>query len=422
MSLIVRAGKFAKKVLLGGRSSIPNANFMGLSRRIDRVMVGDEKIVGMTFDDGPCALPPSPDRGEGGEGLTDRILGLLAARGARATFDVVGDTSGNYPDRVGSPGQATWGGIAYDHYPLFEQDAMGGAKHRPELIARILAGGHEISSHTNRHILFGRKNFVYGGRVTWRNLDEVLADLRALHGLIEAEHHYEMKLSRPPHYVDRVAGGFTSYDAYDLMGYQYMGASFEGGGWLPLGGGYPAEVEAMSRPLGDALALDEKALCGRIIFEKDGYNMASRSPVADGLGPQLELFEKYGYKVLPVGELMGVGQFADIGRGHPAYAAAERLVYAGRCVAYRDNTVRPNQPITRGEYAMLFAPRPVILARIGNMQRGEPGPFRDMKTSHPYSSAAAWAVESGLLTAPNGLFRPNEPMKLTRAEAAGSAR
>ena len=28
-----------------------------------------------------------------------------------------------------------------------------------------------------------------------------------------------MTMARPPHYVDKIEGGFTSYDAYDQMNY-----------------------------------------------------------------------------------------------------------------------------------------------------------------------------------------------------------
>ena len=37
----------------------------------------------------------------------------------------VGDTSNNYPDHKGKHGSATWGGVAYDHYPDFAKDADG---------------------------------------------------------------------------------------------------------------------------------------------------------------------------------------------------------------------------------------------------------------------------------------------------------
>lgn len=64
---------------------------------------------------------------------------------------------------------------------------------------------------------------------------------------------YTVRLSRPPHYVDKTYDGLSSYDAYAVMGYQYLAAAFDGAGWLPLSS-YEAEVEAMTKPLADALA------------------------------------------------------------------------------------------------------------------------------------------------------------------------
>ena len=105
---------------------------------------------------------------------------------------------------------------------------------------------------------------------------------------MERDYGYHIRLSRPPHYVDGIRGGFTSYDAYALMGYQYMAASFDGAGWLPLDS-YEAEVEATWRPMEKILLEDPDYFRGQIIFQKDGFNMARRAPVADGLDKQLQL-------------------------------------------------------------------------------------------------------------------------------------
>ena len=69
---------------------------------------------------------------------------------------------------------------------------------------------------------------------------------------------YTLTLARPPHYVDKMAGGFTSYDVYERMGYQYMAASFDGAGWLPSTHEDPeaalqAEIDAMVEPMRKAL-------------------------------------------------------------------------------------------------------------------------------------------------------------------------
>lgn len=409
MAIIVRIGKKIKAFI---KKLFPTKHYMGLVRRIERVKT-DKRVVAMTFDDGPCMLPPSPDKGSA-LSLTETILDTMREYGAHGTFDVVGDTSENYPDDVGAEGSAAWGGVKYDHYPQFECDRHGGAAHQEELIHKILSDGHEISNHSYRHILFGKKNVVYGKRRTWNSLPEVLADLRRLDALLEKRDGYDIKLSRPPHYVDNIKGGFTSYDAYALMKYQYMAASFDGAGWLPCADGYEAEIEEMVAPIRNALDEDDDALCGQIIFQKDGYNMASRSPVADGLPQQLKLLSKKGYRVLSVSELMAISPFADLGEGDDCFKEAKWLADKGRCVAFDDNTVRVYKPLTRGEAAMLIAPPSAITERIIELMKNPKAPnvFKDVKMSDPYSTAIRWCTQNGIIQPKGGKFLPNKVLSM----------
>ena len=91
MSLVVKIGKFGKRVL---RRALPApAPCVSYVRRIERVQT-TRRICAMTFDDGPMDLPANPDRFQG-RALTDILLDSLARYGARASFDVVGDTSEN---------------------------------------------------------------------------------------------------------------------------------------------------------------------------------------------------------------------------------------------------------------------------------------------------------------------------------------
>ena len=148
MSLIVKAGKAGKRVL---RKFLPEEKrHVSYTRRIERVKTS-QRVVAMTFDDGPMDLPASPDK-FGGQSLTDVLLDTLKDYGAKGTFDVVGDTGENYPDIAGRAGQADWGGVKYDHYPDINQDERGGAAHNPRLMQRILAEGHQVTNHSYRHI------------------------------------------------------------------------------------------------------------------------------------------------------------------------------------------------------------------------------------------------------------------------------
>ena len=362
MSLIVKIGKkgkaVARKVL-----SPAEVHRVSYTRRIERVRTG-RRILAMTFDDGPMDIPCVPDLFEG-RSLTDVILDTLEEFGARGTFDVIGDTSENYPDEAGAVGSAAWGGIRYDHYPELNRDEKGGAVHNDRLIRRILDGGHQLTNHTYRHILFGRKPFVYGKRVFLGSFDETVADLSRLHDYIKTNYGYTITMARPPHYVDRVEGGLTSYDVFDALGYQYMAASFDGAGWLPVAGGdvkaaFEAEVRAMVEPIRAALEKDPDSLSGQIIFQKDGYNMAKRTPVAVGLRLQLELLRQYGYRVVTVQELLNESPFADTGRDDPDFEIFEKL-QKNHAVVFSDNHLRPDLRMTVGELSMLLCPKETLL-------------------------------------------------------------
>lgn len=407
MSLVTKAIGCVKKLKHRFQDEIAARTPVYLSpvRRIERVAL-DTRVCAMTFDDGPCRLPANPSKT--GKPLTLDLLETLERFDAKGTFDVVGDTSGNYPDKPGNEGSVYWGGVAYDHYPDFEKDADGGAAHCPELIGRILSGGHEITSHTWAHALYGPKPLVYGNRKPLSGLDAVTDDLKKLDDFMRSRFGYEIHLSRPPHYVDNTKDSFSSYDAHARMGYQYLAASFDGAGWLPLAD-YDAEVAAMVTPLAQALEADPDALCGQIIFQKDGYNMARRSPVADGLEQQLALLAQYGYRVVTVSELLAQCPFRDVSPESAHFLSAKALLDAGFCVCYRDNTVRPDAPLTRGELAMLGYGCQTAERRIA-MVRGKLAAAKDVPCRHPYAAAVEAALQSGAMECENGRFAPNAPV------------
>ena len=404
MSAVTKAIGLAKKIKHRFEDEIHARTPVYLSpvRRIDRVAL-PVRVCAMTFDDGPCRLPAKPSAD--GKPLTLSLLETLENFGAKGTFDVVGDTSANYPDRPGKAGSAQWGGIKYDHYPDFGKDPDGGAENCPELISRILAGGHEITSHTYRHVLYGPKPLVYGSRDPLPGLDAVVDDLQKLHGLLKTQYGYEIRLSRPPHYVDNTRDGFSAYDAYALMGYQYMAASFDGAGWLPLAS-YEAEVDAMVKPLQKALEENPDALCGQIIFQKDGYNMARRSPVADGLGRQLELLTSLGYRVVSVSELLSMCPFRDVSPEDSLFPAAKKLLDAGFCLCFRDNTVRCDTPLTRSALAMMVYGCKTAKRRV-ELVRSRKNVCKDVSYRHPYAASVQAALESGAMQDENGKFLPD---------------
>lgn len=409
MSLLTKSIGLAKKAKHHFQDELRARTPVYLSpvRRFEQVALG-ERVCAMTFDDGPCRLPANPDN-HGGKPLTLVLAETLEQYGAHGSFDVVGDTSHNYPDHKGKHGSATWGGVAYDHYPDFAKDADGGAVHCPELIDRLLEGGHEITNHTYSHVLFGRKNIVYAQRKHLPDLESVVEDVKHLNEHLKEHHNYTMTLSRPPHYVDGISGGFNSYDAYALANVQYMAASYDGAGWLPLAT-YEAEVEAMWKPMAQKLAENPDYFCGQIIFQKDGYNMARRSPVADGLGKQLELLQQYGYRVVTVSELLALSPFRDLPQTDRRAAAAKKLVEQGWCPVFRDNSLRADTVLTRGALAMMAFGWDSVPMRVQLLRKEHGLPFDDCKITHPYAAALLLAQQKGCLTVTQGRIRPEDPV------------
>lgn len=326
----------------------------GPVRRIDRVFPPrGRRVVAMTFDDGPCAAPVRPETavpvpsGAGHRvGLTAAILDTLKAFGARGTFDVIGSTRWSYPDHPGRLGGVYWCGVHFDHYPEFGADDLAGVLTQDGLARRMVDEGHELANHGFTHLAFGPCRYPYAARRYLPGLDAVVDDLRQLHQLVRDRTGQVMRLARPPHYIDRTIDGRDAYDAYRVLGYLYLGASFDGGGWKPSGGDFARDVADMVAPLEAALQRDPDWLNGQIIFQKDGYNMSAESPVAVALGRHLELLARHDYQVVTVSELMALSPFSDIGEGHPAFEAARALQAGGANVAFADNEVKPARPAT----------------------------------------------------------------------------
>lgn len=372
--------------------------YVSYTRRITRVKTS-QRMVTIAFDDGPTDLPASPDKFSG-RSLTDILLDILGEYEALGTFCMVGDTGENYPDTAGKVGRPHWNGLRYDHYPDINQDERGGVVNNPEIVRRLLSEGHQAVNHSYRHIPFGRRPFPHGKRVCLENFSQVMADLTRLHRVLEEKHRYTMTMGRPPWYMDRINDGFTSLDAFDQMGYLYLAGSFRGEGCQPLES-LQAEANAMVMPMGKALAADPDALCGQIICQKDGYNMARRTPVVFGLRKQLDLLQRYGYRVVTAQELVESSPFADVGPQEPGFDKLVQLQKT-RAIVYWDNCLRLDSPMTWGELAMLLAPREEAIHRRVQQIR-ERG-----KSQHPHWGAMDWCAEQGILKYamdPDGLVK-----------------
>lgn len=328
----------------------------GPVRRIERVFPPPgRRMVAMTFDDGPTVSPARPGDGTG---LTENLIRILSTYGARGTFNVIGSTASSYPDREGRRGTPLWSGVKFDHYPEFGQDNLAGVVNQKALARRLIDEGHELSNHGYQHVAFGPIRVVYGSRSFLPDSEAVYADLFRLHEYLRNELGYIMRLARPPHYIDNTTDGKSAYDVYARLGYNYLAASFDGGGWKPSCGNYRADVQAMVDAVEEALARDPDSLNGQIIFQKDGYNMSRESPVVDALPRQLEALRRYGYEVVTVSELLAVSPFVDLDPAAPYAGAVRALVATGHNLAWRDNSLRPSQTITREELARMLGMPP----------------------------------------------------------------
>lgn len=333
--------------------------YLSTVRRIEQVAPPAKgRFAAMTFDDGPTAMPTNPKRND--LGLTMDLLQTLEKYGAKGTFDAIGTTKENYPDEAGPIGSFTWGGLVYDHYPDIHKDELAGIVNQPELVTRILQRGHEITSHTFRHILFGRNRLIYGKRRYYPDLHAVIDDLKQFDDLMNHRFHTAVSLSRPPHYIDKTCDGHSAYDAYRYMNYQYMAASFDGGGWQ-VSGDYQKDVQDMIAPIKKRLSENPDSLNGQIIFQKDGCNMQKETPVADALDEQLRLLTAQGYQIITVSQLLQRSPFSDIGERDTVFPHAKALLEAGYPVAYQNNTLQPDRILTFGELMMMTADPSVML-------------------------------------------------------------
>ena len=399
MSAIVKLGKKIKKLLPTSPA------FISFSRRINSVKT-NKKICAMTFDDGPMLLPASPD-GFSGKPLTEVLLDSLDKFGAKGTFDIIGTTAFNYPDKAGALGSASWGGIKFDHYPDINMDKFGGALCSDKYIKRMIDDGHTLANHGYKHIIFGKKPFVYGERIHLNGIEQVIADTKELNDFILNNYNYRISFGRPPHYVDKITGGFSSYDAYSYLGMNYLGASFDGGGWLPLNS-IEEETEAMIVPMKKVLEKDPNALCGKIIFQKDGYNMAKRTPVAYALEKQLELLDSYGYQVVGVDKLMEESRFSDVSRDDPLYEKL-CLISDDIPIVFSDNCLYLEKPMTNGEFALLINPPKGFTAPLKAKEMMEMA-VKNTFAKHVSSSAALTydtlnSFSDHFLTIPDSLTR-----------------
>lgn len=282
---------------------------------------------------------------------TGEVLDILSRFGAKGTFTVFGDTSENYPDPSGTK---------FDHYPALHQDSHGGALHCGKLIRHMTGEGHQLISQGYQHIALGKQ----GRRAYLGSFDLAAQDWSRIHNLMEEQYGYTLRFVCPPHRADVLVDGFTAYDVCDRLGYQYVVA-------------FP-EVQA---DLAASLSANPDGLCGSVIPQPDGPR---------ALEEQLTLLKKHGYRVVTVEQLLAETPFADVGKDDPDFLLLCGLAET-HAIAYPDNTLRLDAPMTWGELAMLLTPRDEALSRRWERIRNTG------KSQHPYVGAMEYAKEHALI-------------------------
>jgi peptidoglycan/xylan/chitin deacetylase (PgdA/CDA1 family) len=401
------------------------SRYLSPVRRIESVAAAQlGRVVALVFEDGPAVSDLRPDSGQsrwrgngrGAKGgpppavdpksVTGAILDTLAAYGSAATFAVIGSTAANYPDEPGAAAPAQSWGVAYDHYPEYGRDDLGGVVSQIETAQRIVAGGHELCNHSYRHIPFGPPVSGQRHRVWHRDADSALDDLRSLHRFVQERLGLEMRVGRPPHLIDG-----PTYEIYRSLGYNYLGRGLDGGGWQVSCGSYDNDVENIILGLQRVLEKDSRALSGWVISFKDGYNLSGESPTAGALPRVMQLLRNYGYRTVTASAMLALSPFADLEVGHPAFAAAKDLLARGFWVASRGNEVRPEARLSRGDLAVWA---------LGPAKPGQPeaeiAVYSDVPVGHPYRWHVEEAARRGLWQGVSGKLgdRPADP------EARGS--
>ncbi len=101
-------------------------------------------------------------------------------------------------------------------------------------------------------------------------------------------------------------------------------------------------------------------------------------------------------------------QFADVSSGYWAQQFIQYLSGRNVISGYPDNTFRPNQPVTRAEFA-------AMLAKSQNLQTGPVSQtqFVDVPGGHWASGAIQSVAQRGWITGyPGGRFMPNQPISM----------
>ena len=318
------------------------------------------KLIAITFDDGPGAY-------------TGTLLDELAARDVKATFFVSGYRAKGYPETLG----------------------------------RIVAEGHQLASHTQNH-----------ENLNTLSSSKIASEISQTQALITAAGGDDPAYIRPPYgnanqTVRNAAQAPLINWSVDPEDWKYHNAdtvcrnilngSYDGAIIL-VHDIYKTSVDGALAAIDQLLAQGYEFVTVRDLLLRRGISPEAGVMYYDAknTGVNLDIDEA------------GSGYFDESQlKLHWAYDALEFCLNHGYLAYEDDGRVRPNKPITRGEFV-------TSLAKFCGVDESykyyEQTGYRDIAADSPLAPYVKWARDAGLMDGSNGSFLPDD--RLTREQMA----
>ena len=318
------------------------------------------KLIAITFDDGPGAY-------------TSTLLDELAARDVKATFFVSGYRAASYP----------------------------------ETLKRMVAEGHQLASHTQNH-----------ENLNTLSASKIASEISQTQALITAAGGDDPAYIRPPYgnanqTVRAQATAPLINWSVDPEDWKYHNADTVCRNILS--GSYDGAIilvhDIYKTSVNGALAAIDTLL-------KQGYEFVTVRDLLLRRGVTPERGVMY-YDAKNTGvnldvDEAGSGYFDESKLSqHWAYDALAFCLDHGYLEREEDGRVRPNKPITRGEFVTSLAK---FCGIDESYKASSDTGYRDVDNGSPLAPYVKWAYDAGLMDGSNGSFLPDD--KLTREQMA----
>lgn len=318
------------------------------------------KLIAITFDDGPGVY-------------TGTLLDELAARDVKATFFVSGYRASGYP----------------------------------ETLKRMVAEGHQLASHTQNH-----------ENLNTLSAAKIASEISQTQALITAAGGDDPAYIRPPYgNANKTVRAQANvplinwsvdpedwkYHNADTVCQNILAGSYDGAIIL-VHDIYKTSVNGALAAIDKLLAQGYEFITVRDLLLRRGVTPEAGVMYYDAknTGVNLDIDEA------------GSGYFDErLLPQHWAYDALAFCLGHGYLDSAEDGRVRPNKPITRGEFV-------TSLAKFCGIDESYKAScdtgYRDVDNSSPLAPYVKWAYDAGLMDGSNGSFLPDD--KLTREQMA----